>query len=163
MHELLWQYKNSRNREVLQRMDSSSSLTILDPGNVVDRPSSRKQCEMLSTSRSSMTSKIYSRASFISIEHLTLKTFSFGILAAIANAKFMSKEPMTFSWVKFLQFLLISSMIYGGWAIQGIVRDSSSCHLWIAWQIPFFVMRFQAGKTSLLRWGHLLKLNDFAC
>lgn len=95
------------------------------------------------------------RASFNMVEQRRLRTFKVGRKSTNVDAKEMSQGPMILSSEKFLQFLEISSMRYGGLAMLGIVRDSRSSHMRIALHIPVFFIRFQAGITSRFSRGHL--------
>lgn len=155
MHESCMQVKNIRKRDALSRITGSSSLISLlgARGGAV---SITRQCEILRTSRCCRPSKIMINASLKSIEHRRLKTFSFGRYATRVEAKKMSQGPMIFSSLKFLQFMAISSIRYGGFAMLGIVRDSRSFQQRMALQIPVFLILFQAGITSLFSRGHLL-------
>ena len=76
------------------------------------------------------------------------------------EAKKMSHGPIILSSLKFLQCVEISSKIYGGFAILGIVRDSNSFQPRMALHIPGFLILFQAGRTSRLSCGHLQKGHD---
>ena len=154
VHESFMHVKNSRNRDAFSIIDWSISLTtFLGPGG--GRTSIRRQCDMLSTSRCGKLSRTMIRASLYSIEHRRLRTFKVGRYVASVLAKNLSQGPIIFSSLKFLQFLEISSMRYGGFAIPGIVRDSRSFHARMALHIPVFFILFQAGRTSRLSCGHL--------
>lgn len=136
------------------RIKGSISLkTLLVTGGGVT--STRRQCDIFRTSRCGRPSKIMIRASLRSIEHLRLKTFRLGRYATRVEAKKISQGPMIFSSLKFLQFFVISSMKYGGFAMLGIVKDSSSFQQEMALQIPVFLILFQAGKTSRFSFGDL--------
>lgn len=155
MHESLMQVRNLRNLEAFSRIDSSSLVrTFLgeDGGTSVIR-----QWDMLSTSNFFKPSKIITKAPLDSTVHRTLSTFKFGRNATSVDAKRISHGPIILSSAKFLQFLAISSMTYGGFAMLGIVSDSRSSHIRIALHIPVFFILFQAGITRRLSRGHLKK------
>lgn len=146
--------RNRRNRDALSRIQGSSSLTTL-LGAGWGGTSIRRQCDILRTSKCFKPSKMMSRASLLSSEHRRLNTFNFGRYATSVEAHNMSHGPMILSSLKFLQFLEISSMKYGGLAMLGIVKDSRSFHTRMALHIPVFFILFQAGRTSRLSFGHL--------
>ena len=146
--------RNSRNREAFWRIVTSISLTILLCWGA-GRASIRTQCDILSTSKFCKLSRMRTRTSVKSIEHRRLKTLKFGRNAARDEAKKTSHGPIILSSLKFLQWVEISSKIYGGFAILGIVRDSNSFQQRMALHIPVFLILFQAGRTSRLSRGHL--------
>lgn len=146
--------RNRRNRDAISRIQGSSSLTTLLRAGW-GGTSIRRQCDILRTSKCFKPSKMMSRASLLSSEHRRLNTFNFGRQSTSVEAHNMSHGPMILSLLKFLQFLEISSMMYRGLAMLGIVKDSRSFHTRMALHIPVFFILFQAGRTSRLSFGHL--------
>lgn len=91
VHESFMHVKNSRNLEAALRILSSSSfITLFIAGSgwaFMRWESMRRQCDMLSTSRCFNPSKILSKASFNSTEHLRLRIFNLGRNATSVLAK----------------------------------------------------------------------------
>lgn len=155
MHDSSMHVRNWRKREAFLRIDSSSSVTMFLCNWLV---STKMQCDILSTSKCRKPSKMIISASLDRVEHLRLNTFSLGRYNLSVEAQWMSQGPMILSSEKFLQFLAIVSMRYGGFFMLGIVMDSRFFHVQIAFRIPVFFIRFQAGKTSLLSCGLLFEI-----